>query len=167
MVQKISRRARATRTDCSLMSWGYNPYHLREGSLPRGLSRRGRSRGASWSPPARRTEDVYLTFQEYFERLRREPARWGKPLAALLGALRCADGAAASAPIGGKDSMSGTLLSRWTFRRRWCPLPSRRSRRGAYRTPTSSRRAGHTAGLLAPALRRGRSARDRTSLSRV
>ncbi|MBO5868873.1 MAG: phosphoribosylformylglycinamidine synthase, partial [Oscillospiraceae bacterium] len=30
---------------------------------------------------------VYLTLQEFFERLRTEPARWGKPFAALLGAL--------------------------------------------------------------------------------
>ena len=30
---------------------------------------------------------AYLTFQEYFERLRTDPARWGKPVAALLGAL--------------------------------------------------------------------------------
>ena len=34
-----------------------------------------------------RYEDAYLTFQEYFERLGAEPERWGKPLAALLGAL--------------------------------------------------------------------------------
>ena len=31
--------------------------------------------------------DIYLSFQEYFERLRTEPERWGKPFAALLGAL--------------------------------------------------------------------------------
>ena len=34
-----------------------------------------------------RYEDAYLTFQEYFERLGNKPERWGKPLAALLGAL--------------------------------------------------------------------------------
>ncbi len=33
-------------------------------------------------------KDVYLTFQEYFERLRTEPERWGMPLAALLGAYK-------------------------------------------------------------------------------
>ena len=32
-------------------------------------------------------EDAYLTFQEYFEKLRGEPERWGKPMAAVLGAL--------------------------------------------------------------------------------
>ena len=30
---------------------------------------------------------AYLTLQEYFEKLRDEPERWGKPFAALLGAL--------------------------------------------------------------------------------
>ena len=31
--------------------------------------------------------DARLTFQEYFERLREDPRRWGKPAAALLGAF--------------------------------------------------------------------------------
>ena len=33
------------------------------------------------------TENVHLTFQEYFERMTAAPETWGKPLAALLGAL--------------------------------------------------------------------------------
>ena len=49
-----------------------------------------------------------LTFQEYFERLRREPARWGKPLAALLGAF-AAQMALGIGAVGGKDSMSGSF----------------------------------------------------------
>ena len=49
-----------------------------------------------------------LTFQEYFERLREEPTRWGKPLAALLGALYAQDKLGVAA-IGGKDSMSGSF----------------------------------------------------------
>jgi phosphoribosylformylglycinamidine synthase len=48
-----------------------------------------------------------LTFQEYFERTSTAEA-WGKPTAALLGALR-AQLAAGTAAIGGKDSMSGTF----------------------------------------------------------
>ena len=32
-------------------------------------------------------EDMYLTFQEYFEHMNNQPERWGKPMAALLGAL--------------------------------------------------------------------------------
>ena len=50
-----------------------------------------------------------LTFQEYFEKLRDEPARWGKPFAALLGALEAQLGLGVAA-IGGKDSMSGSFL---------------------------------------------------------
>lgn len=52
---------------------------------------------------------VYLTFQEYFERLRNEPARWGKPFAALLGAYQAQIGLG-NAAIGGKDSMSGSFM---------------------------------------------------------
>ncbi|MCD7722889.1 MAG: phosphoribosylformylglycinamidine synthase [Clostridiales bacterium] len=53
-------------------------------------------------------EGAYLTFQEYFERLGTDPARWGKPAAALLGALSAQIGYSAPA-IGGKDSMSGSF----------------------------------------------------------
>ena len=53
-------------------------------------------------------DTVYLYFQEYFEKLRREPARWGKPLAALLGALD-AQLDLELAAVGGKDSMSGSF----------------------------------------------------------
>ena len=52
---------------------------------------------------------AYLTLQEFFERLRTEPERWGKPFAALLGAFD-AQLELNSAAIGGKDSMSGTFL---------------------------------------------------------
>ncbi len=52
---------------------------------------------------------AYLTLQEFFERLRTEPERWGKPFAALLGALD-AQLELNAAAIGGKDSMSGTFL---------------------------------------------------------
>ncbi len=49
-----------------------------------------------------------LTFQEYFERLHEDPTRWGKPAAALLGALSAQLGLGLPA-IGGKDSMSGSF----------------------------------------------------------
>lgn len=49
-----------------------------------------------------------LTFQEYFERLYNNPARWGKPAAALLGALT-AQLELQIPSIGGKDSMSGSF----------------------------------------------------------
>ena len=51
---------------------------------------------------------AYLTLQEFFEKLRTEPERWGKPFAALLGALD-AQLELGAAAIGGKDSMSGTF----------------------------------------------------------
>ncbi len=51
---------------------------------------------------------AYMTFQEYFERMTSESSVWGKPLAALLGALQ-AQLDLGIASIGGKDSMSGTF----------------------------------------------------------
>ncbi len=49
-----------------------------------------------------------LTFQEYFERLNDVPSRWGKPAAALLGAMQ-AQLKLGLPSIGGKDSMSGSF----------------------------------------------------------
>lgn len=49
-----------------------------------------------------------LTFQEYFEKLLDKPERWGKPAAALLGAME-AQLKLGIPSIGGKDSMSGTF----------------------------------------------------------
>ncbi len=51
---------------------------------------------------------VRLSFQEYFEKLTDEQS-WGKPLAALLGALKVQKELGTPA-IGGKDSMSGTFM---------------------------------------------------------
>ena len=52
--------------------------------------------------------NMYLTFQEYFEKLRQDPERWGKPMAAVLGALMAQIDFGVGA-IGGKDSMSGSF----------------------------------------------------------
>ncbi|MDE6260855.1 MAG: phosphoribosylformylglycinamidine synthase [Oscillospiraceae bacterium] len=54
-------------------------------------------------------KDAYLTLQEFFEKLRNEPERWGKPFQALLGALDAQLDYGAAA-IGGKDSMSGSFM---------------------------------------------------------
>ena len=54
------------------------------------------------------TTKAYLTFQEYFERMTGDPSRWGKPFAALLGALQAQLDFGVAA-IGGKDSMSGSF----------------------------------------------------------
>jgi len=51
---------------------------------------------------------AYLTFQEYFERLGKDPKRFGKPLSALLGAYTAQEQLGLAA-IGGKDSMSGSF----------------------------------------------------------
>ena len=52
---------------------------------------------------------VRLTLQEYFESLGKDSEKWGKPFAALLGAL-WAQHQFGTAAIGGKDSMSGTFM---------------------------------------------------------
>ena len=57
-----------------------------------------------------RNPDLDLSlFQEFFEKLRNEPERWGKPFSALLGTVD-AQLELGAAAIGGKDSMSGTFL---------------------------------------------------------
>ncbi len=50
---------------------------------------------------------AWLTLQEYFEKLRDESTRWGKPFSALLGAYYVQEKLGIVA-IGGKDSMSGS-----------------------------------------------------------
>ncbi|MBQ6019256.1 MAG: phosphoribosylformylglycinamidine synthase [Clostridia bacterium] len=106
MVHKISSEKKHT-DNCSYMAWGYNPliaekspFHGAYLAVVESVSKLIAA-GASF-------EDVYLTFQEYFEKPRRDEKRWGKPLAALLGAfeaqMRLGIGA-----IGGKDSMSGSF----------------------------------------------------------
>ena len=106
MVQKISLE-RGHTDDCSLMSWGYNPY-ISEKDPYRGADLAVIESVSKLIATGAAFEDVYLTFQEYFERLRREPARWGKPLAALLGAF-AAQMALGIGAVGGKDSMSGSF----------------------------------------------------------
>ena len=49
-----------------------------------------------------------FSYQEYFERMTADPHSWGKPLAALLGALKMQTSLGLPS-IGGKDSMSGTF----------------------------------------------------------
>ncbi|KAF5033344.1 Phosphoribosylformylglycinamidine synthase subunit PurQ [anaerobic digester metagenome] len=55
-------------------------------------------------------KNVRLTLQEYFEKLGKEPERWGKTLSALLGAFKVQHELDIPA-IGGKDSMSGTFMA--------------------------------------------------------
>ena len=106
MVHKLSVEEKHTNC-CSFMSWGYNPfitekspYHGAYLAVVESISKLIAA-GASF-------EDVYLTFQEYFEKPMRDGKRWGKPLAALLGAFK-AQLELEVASIGGKDSMSGSF----------------------------------------------------------
>ena len=106
MVQKVSVEKQHTDT-VSLMAWGYNPliaekspYHSAYLAVVESVSKLIAT-GASF-------EDVYLTFQEYFEKPGTDPKRWGKPLAALLGAFKAQMNLGVGS-IGGKDSMSGSF----------------------------------------------------------
>ncbi|MBQ4075993.1 MAG: phosphoribosylformylglycinamidine synthase [Clostridia bacterium] len=106
MVHKISREYGETST-CSLMAWGYDPY-LTEQSPYRGAYLAVVESIAKLIAAGADLSDTYLTFQEYFEKPQGQKERWGKPLAALLGALQ-AQWDLGCASIGGKDSMSGTF----------------------------------------------------------
>lgn len=106
MVNKISVEHGET-DDCSFMSWGYNPY-LTSADQYKGAYLAVVESVAKLIATGASFEDVYLTFQEYFEKPKTSPERWGKPLAALLGAYK-AQKDFGIASIGGKDSMSGTF----------------------------------------------------------
>ena len=91
----------------SAMAWGFNPYVCAANTYA----------GAYLSVVESLTKlvasgftlnNAYLSFQEYFEKLRDEPLRWGKPMAAVLGAFSAQVDLGVGA-IGGKDSMSGSF----------------------------------------------------------
>ncbi len=106
MVQLISMEKKHT-DDVSMMAWGYNPF-VTEKSPYHGAYLAVVESVAKLIATGAKFEDVYLTFQEYFERPGKDGKRWGKPLAALLGAFE-AQKELGIAAIGGKDSMSGTF----------------------------------------------------------
>ena len=93
--------------DCSLMAYGYNPY-ITEASPYHGAYLAVVESVSKLIAAGASFEEVYLTFQEYFEKPAKDAARWGKPLSALLGAYR-AQLDLGIASIGGKDSMSGSF----------------------------------------------------------
>jgi phosphoribosylformylglycinamidine synthase len=91
----------------TVMTFGYNPklsswsqYHGSTYAIVESVSK-AVALGADY-------KKIYLTFQEYFERLGTDPKRWGKPFASLLGAYKT-QLALGIAAIGGKDSMSGSF----------------------------------------------------------
>jgi len=106
MVQKISVEKKHT-DDCSFMSFGYNPF-ITSASPYHGAYLAVVESVSKLIATGAKFEDVYLTFQEYFERLNKDPKRWGKPMAALLGAFKAQMNLGIGS-IGGKDSMSGSF----------------------------------------------------------
>ncbi|MBQ5529198.1 MAG: phosphoribosylformylglycinamidine synthase, partial [Bacteroidales bacterium] len=91
----------------SLMAFGYNPdlatwspYHGAAYAVVEACTKVVAA-GGDWSK-------MRFSYQEYFERMTSDPHTWGKPLSALLGALRM-QLALGLPSIGGKDSMSGTF----------------------------------------------------------
>ena len=94
-------------TTVSGMAWGFNPY-IMEADQFRGAYLSVVESIARLVATGFDHRSAYLSFQEYFERLRDVPERWGKPMAAVLGALMAQVDLGAGA-IGGKDSMSGSF----------------------------------------------------------
>ncbi len=91
----------------SMMAFGYNPdlatwspYHAAAYAVVEACTKVAAA-GGDWSA-------MRFSYQEYFERMTADPHTWGKPLSALLGALRMQT-ALGLPSIGGKDSMSGTF----------------------------------------------------------
>ena len=106
MVHKISVEKGDTDT-CSFMSYGYNPF-ITEKSPYSGAYLAVIESVCKLISAGADFNEVYLTFQEYFEKPGKNPERFGKPFAALLGAFK-AQMDLGIASIGGKDSMSGTF----------------------------------------------------------
>ena len=93
---------------CSVMAWGFDPDTMVRDPFTGAAASVVDSMAKLVAAGCDRRQ-AYLTFQEYFEKLRDEPLRWGKPFSALLGALDAQLGLDVAA-IGGKDSMSGSFL---------------------------------------------------------
>ena len=110
MAAKLPVLPGQTTDAASVMAWGCDPELLSadpfQGAKAAVISSMAKivAAGADY-------KKAYLTLQEFFEKLRNEPQRWGKPFEALLGALDAQLHLNAAA-IGGKDSMSGTFLEK-------------------------------------------------------
>ncbi len=104
-VQKIPVINKFTNT-VSIMSYGYNPkisswspYHGSTYAIIDSIAKVVASGGDY--------KKIRFTFQEYFEKLKKNPRKWAKPMSALLGAYETLKKFQLAA-VGGKDSMSGT-----------------------------------------------------------
>ncbi len=91
----------------SVMAFGFDPYYTERNPFL-GASAAVIESVAKLVAAGCDFETAYLTFQEYFERLGKDPKRFGKPLSALLGAYNAQEELCLGA-IGGKDSMSGSF----------------------------------------------------------
>lgn len=92
---------------CSGMAYGFNPYISEQdqytGAYLAVVESISKLVAAGFDH-----DEVWLSFQEYFEKLGQDPKRWGKPFAALLGSVDAQMDLGVAA-IGGKDSMSGSF----------------------------------------------------------
>ncbi len=93
--------------DCTVSAYGYNPELMSSSPFTGAIYSIVASVSKVVAAGAK-CEDIRLTLQEFFMRLRDDKKRWGVPLAALLGALYAQINLGLGA-IGGKDSMSGTF----------------------------------------------------------
>ena len=104
-VQKLPVGNGHTNT-ASIMAFGYNPF-ITSWSPYHGAAYAVVESAAKVVAAGARYDKMRYSYQEYFERMNSETS-WGKPLAALLGALKM-QLALGLPSIGGKDSMSGTF----------------------------------------------------------
>ncbi len=104
-IHKLPVRNKKTNT-VSMMAYGFNPY-ISEWSPYHGSTYAIVESMAKIVSSGGSYKNIRFTFQEYFERLNKDPLLWGKPLSALLGAYSTMKEFNLPA-IGGKDSMSGT-----------------------------------------------------------
>ena len=104
-VQKLPVGKAYTNT-ASIMAFGYNPF-ITSWSPYHGAAYAVIEAAAKVVAAGARYDKMRYSYQEYFERMHSE-ASWGKPLSALLGALKMQIELGLPS-IGGKDSMSGTF----------------------------------------------------------
>lgn len=91
----------------SVMAYGFDPY-LSEWSPYHGAAYAVIDACTKIVAAGADYRTIRFSFQEYFERMTEDPHTWGKPFAALLGALKMQVELQLPA-IGGKDSMSGSF----------------------------------------------------------
>ena len=104
-VQKLPVGKAYTNT-ASIMAFGYNPF-ITSWSPYHGAAYAVIEAAAKVVAAGARYDKMRYSYQEYFERMHSETS-WGKPLSALLGALKMQVELGLPS-IGGKDSMSGTF----------------------------------------------------------